>query len=135
MKIAIGNDHAGVEYKNQIVNYLRGEGHEVLNVGTDDDNSCDYPDYAKKVCALVASETADYGILVCGTGVGMSIAANKVKGIRASRRHNDSNVLCIGARVVSLEDAIQLTKTYLSTPFDEVDNPDKHTRRISKIEG
>ena len=146
MKIAIGNDHAGVEYKNQIVNYLRGEGHEVFNVGTDDDNSCDYPDYAKKVCALVASKTADYGILVCGTGVGMSIAANKVKGIRASlchnsfvaemtRRHNDSNVLCIGARVVSLEDAIQLTKTYLSTPFDEVDNPDKHTRRISKIEG
>jgi len=107
MKIAIGNDHAAVEYKNRLTEHLKSKGIEVVNVGTDTNDSCDYPVFAKKVGNLVSSKEADLGILICGTGIGMSIAANKIKGVRASvctdlvmaeftRRHNDSNVLCMG---------------------------------------
>lgn len=145
MKIAIANDHAAVDHKFALIKFLESEGHEVINFGTNETASCDYPDYAKKVTGAVVAKQADFGILLCGTGVGMSIVANKVKGIRASlcdnsfvaemtRRHNNSNVLCLGARVIGVDLMFSIVKTYLSTPFDEVDKPGKHTRRINKME-
>ena len=114
MKIAMGNDHAAVEMKQEIMAYLREKGYEVLNLGTDSSESCDYPLYGEKVGQAVASGEADLGIAICGTGIGISLAANKVPGIRAavcsepysaklSRMHNDTNVLCFGARVVGTE--------------------------------
>ncbi|MBQ9710261.1 MAG: ribose 5-phosphate isomerase B [Clostridia bacterium] len=145
MKIAIANDHAGVECKKALCEYISQMGHEVVNFGTDQLSSCDYPDYAKAVANEVASGRAQRGILICGTGVGMSIAANKVKGIRASlcdstfiaemtRKHNDSNVLCMGQRVTSLDTMKQIVEVYLNTPFDEENCPGRHTARINKIE-
>lgn len=141
MKIAIANDHAGVDYKNQIVKMLTEKGHEVINFGTDEKVSCDYPDYAEKVANAVIDGTAEKGILICGTGIGMSIAANKFKGIRASlcadefsaemtRRHNDSNVLCLGARTLGVEIALRIVDKYISTNEFLGGN---HARRISKL--
>jgi len=141
MKIAIANDHAGVDYKNQIVKMLTELGHEVFNFGTDEKISCDYPDYAEKVARAVIDGKAERGILVCGTGIGMSIAANKFKGIRASlcadefsaemtRLHNDSNVLCLGARTLGIEVALRIVKKYISTTEFLGGN---HARRISKF--
>ena len=141
MKIAIANDHAGVEYKNSIVKMLEENGHEVINFGTDSNASCDYPDYAQKVARAVQQNTVERGILVCGTGIGMSIAANKFKGIRASlcadefsaemtRLHNDSNVLCLGARTLGIEVALRIVKKYISTTEFLGGN---HARRISKF--
>ena len=145
MRIAIANDHAAVEYKHILVNHLRSKGHEVLNFGTDESGSCDYPDYAKKVALAVQKKEVDAGVLICGTGIGMSIAANRYKGVRASvcdnilcakmtRRHNDSNVLCMGARIIGVDVMLAIADEYFSTPFDEESVPDKHTRRINKIE-
>lgn len=142
MVIAIANDHAGVELKNLIVKHLTLKGHKVVNFGTDTQESCDYPDFAKKVTSAVSSKNADFGILICGTGVGMSIVANKQQGIRASlcdnsfvakltRAHNDSNVLCLGARVIGVEVALDIVDSYISTPFS---NEPKHVRRIGKLE-
>ena len=144
MKIAIANDHAGVEYKNSIVKMLEENGHEVINFGTDSNASCDYPDYAQKVARAVQQNTVERGILVCGTGIGMSICANRFKGVRASvcdniltakmtRRHNDSNVLCMGARIIGIDLMLAIADEYFSTPFDEEEIADKHTRRINKI--
>lgn len=141
MKISIANDHAGVEYKWAITKMLEELGHSVINYGTDEDKSCDYPDYAKRVALSVASGESERGILICGTGIGMSIAANKFKGIRASlctdeftaemtRLHNDSNVLCLGARVLSEQEALQITKKYIQTT-DFLGG--KHLERIKKI--
>lgn len=141
MKIAIANDHAGVEYKFILKKYLEDLGHEVINFGTDENASCDYPDYADKVAKAVQSGKAERGVLICGTGVGMSIAANKHKGIRASlcgdtysaeftRRHNDSNVLVLGARVIGVEIMLSVAKVYFSTEFEG----GRHQRRVDKIE-
>ena len=140
--IAAGSDHAGYELKEELIRHLKSRGFEVVDYGTDSTQSCDYPDYARKVAKAVADGTAQAGLLVCGTGIGMSIAANKVKGIRAAvlsdefsaratREHNDANILCLGARVVDAPKAIRLLDLFLDTPFSEGEN---HIRRISKLE-
>ena len=140
MKIAIGNDHAATDMKNEIMQHLKDRGCEVINVGTDGHESVDYPDYAKKVCDKVLSGEADLGIAICGTGVGISIACNKVKGIRAvccsepfsaklSRQHNNSNVLCFGARVIGPELAKMIVDEWLDAEFQG----GRHQLRIDKI--
>ena len=111
MKIAIGNDHAGVEFKNKIMQELRSKGYEIVNVGTNTLDSVDYPDIAKEVSQKILDGEVNFGILICGTGIGISIAANKIKGIRAAlchneytaklaRLHNDANIIALGARVL-----------------------------------
>ena len=140
MKIGIGNDHAAVEMKFEIVKYLEESGYEVVNFGTDTNDSCDYPVYGEKVARAVANGEVDRGILLCGTGIGMSICANKVRGIRAcccsdtfsaefTRRHNDANALCLGGRVVGEGLALSIVETFLSTPFEG----GRHARRIDKM--
>lgn len=140
MKIAIGNDHAAVGMKKIIKQYLEEKGHEVVNVGTDENESVDYPDYAKKVCDMIKKGNVRLGIAICGTGVGMSIASNKIKGIRAvccsepysaklSRMHNNSNVLCFGARVVGEELAKMIVDEFISTDF----LGGRHKIRVDKI--
>ena len=140
--IAIGCDHAAVELKNEIVNFLKEKNIEVTDCGIKAGEKCDYPDMAEKVCGMITSGKAEKGILVCGTGIGMSIAANKIKGIRAAccsehfsarytRLHNDANILCMGGRVVGAGLAIKIMDTFLDTPFS---NEERHIRRISKIE-
>ena len=139
MKIAIGSDHAGYELKTYLVQVLTGE-HDVVDVGTDSPDSVDYPDYAVKVARLVAERQVERGILVCGTGVGMSVAANKVCGIRAalafdlytamqSRRHVDANILALGALVTGKGLAAEIARVWLDTPFEG----GRHERRIEKI--
>lgn len=140
--VAVGSDHAGYELKNQLIEHLKNRGYEVKDYGTYSEASCDYPDYAKQVANAVAGGEAEQGLLVCGTGIGMSMAANKVKGIRAAvlsdefsaeatRSHNDANVLCLGARVVDYAKAEKLLDIFLDTPFSA---EEKHIRRISKLE-
>ncbi len=140
MKIAIGNDHAAVELKWQIAEFLEDMGHEVINVGTDTNESVDYPVYGKRVACMVADKEADLGIAICGTGLGISLAANKVKGIRAcvcsepytammSRKHNNCNVLCFGARVVGLDLAKMIVETWINTEFEG----GRHERRVNMI--
>ncbi len=141
MKIAIGNDHGAVDYKNVIKDMLEEQGHEVINVGTDSYESCDYVDFGAEVGRKVASGEVEKGIVICGTGIGISIAANKVKGVRCSlctnttmakltREHNDSNVLAMGQRIIGIELAKDIVNTYLSTPFS---NGERHVRRINKL--
>ena len=140
MKIAIGNDHAAFEMKNEIKAYLEGKGCEVLNLGCDSGDRVDYPDYAEKIGKAVVSGEADLGIAICGTGVGMSIAINKIRGIRAvccsepysaklSRMHNDSNVLCFGARVIGPELAKMIVDEWLGASF----MGEHHIARVDKI--
>lgn len=140
MKIAIGNDHAAVELKQHIIKYVEDKGHTVVNFGTDTNDSCDYPVYGEKVGKAVASGECDCGILICGTGVGISLAANKVKGIRCvvctdaysarlSRQHNNTNVLAFGARVVGPATAEMLVDEFLNTEFEG----GRHQRRIDMI--
>lgn len=128
MKIGIGNDHAAVEMKKQVVEYLESKGIEVVNYGTDTNESCNYPEYGEKVGRAVVSGEVDLGILICGTGVGISLAANKVKGVRAvvcseaysaklSRQHNDTNVLAFGARVIGIEVAKMIIDEWLNAEF------------------
>lgn len=128
MKIAIGNDHAAVELKNEMVDYLTGLGHEVINYGTDTNESCHYPEYGEKVGRAVVSGVADCGVLICGTGVGISIAANKVKGVRAAvcsepvtarlvKEHNNANIISFGARIVGTETAKGILDAYLNAEF------------------
>lgn len=139
MKVAIGADHAGFALKSQVMRHFGGV--EWLDQGTFSEESCDYPDVADKVAAMVAAGEADTGILICGTGAGMAIAANKVPGIRAvacsdtytarlTRLHNDANVLCIGARVVGFGMAAELVGVWLNTPFD---GGERHLRRLAKV--
>lgn len=141
--IAIAADHGGFEYKKTIMEHLEDRGLKYKDFGTFTPDSCDYPDYARPVAEAVASGEAEKGILICGTGIGMSITANKVPGIRAAvccdafsanatREHNDANILCMGARVISEAKALELTDIFLDTPFS---NDERHIRRISKIEG
>lgn len=129
MKIAIGNDHAAVEMKNEIMKYLEEKGYEVVNFGTDTTDSCHYPVYGEAVGRAVASKEADLGILICGTGVGISLAANKVNGVRAvvcsepltarlSKQHNNSNVLAFGARIIGIETAKMIVDEWLAAEFE-----------------
>lgn len=140
MKIAIGNDHAAVEMKQAIVAYLEEMGHEVINVGTDTSESCNYPEYGEKVGRLVAGKEVDCGVLICGTGVGISIAANKVKGVRAAvcsepvtarlvKEHNNANIIAFGARIVGIETAKAIVSAYLNAEFEG----GRHQRRIDLI--
>jgi len=140
MKIAIGADHAGFELKNQLGDVLRQTGHEVCDFGTNSAESTDYPDYALRVAEAVASRTAERGLLICGSGVGMSIAANKVRGIRAAlgvtpeevrltRAHNNLNILTLGARFTDPVLARDLLQIFLETPFEG----GRHERRVAKI--
>lgn len=141
MKIVIGNDHAGVDLKNKVKEELRKKGHEVINVGTDTLDSVDYPDIAVLASEKVLSGEAQFGILICGTGIGISIAANKIKGIRAalahneftaklSRLHNDANIIALGARVLGDSLAIECVETFINTEFEG----GRHARRVGKIE-
>ncbi len=141
MRIAIGSDHAGFNLKLDVIDFLKKLGHQVHDVGTFTAEASDYPDFAAAVGQMVTRGEADMGILICGTGVGMSIAANKIKGIRAAacydvftaqiaREHNDANVLCLGAWVVGRGLALEIVKTFLETEFSEAE---RHLRRISKI--
>lgn len=141
MNLVIANDHAAVGLKNAILRHLTELGHNVVNCGTDTNDSCDYPVFAKELCKYVTEGKAELGILVCGTGIGMSMAANKVKGIRAAacsdyfsakytRAHNDANVLCLGARVLGEGLALELVDVFLNTPFEG----GKHLRRINMLE-
>jgi ribose 5-phosphate isomerase B len=140
VRIAIGSDHAGFQLKETVKARLAANGIDVVDAGTDSDASVDYPDYAAKVAHQVASGAADRGILVCGTGIGMAMAANKVPGIRAapatdlesarlSREHNDANILTLGARITPPDLALDLVKLFLDTPFAG----GRHRRRIDKI--
>ena len=139
-RLAIASDHGGLEMKRRLVDYLEARDYEVLDLGTDSPESVDYPDFAEKLCRAILDGKADRGILVCGTGIGMSITANKFKGIyaalctnefmaRMSREHNDSNVLCLGGRVLGDEAAKGIVEVWLNTPFAG----GRHTRRIGKI--
>ena len=137
-KIAIGCDHAAVELKNTVIEHLST--HSIIDCGTYSRDSVDYPDQAKLVAQKVTSGQADFGILICGTGIGMEIAANKVKGIRAancvnttmahySRNHNDANILCIGARIVGQTLALEIVDAFIASPFEG----GRHQKRVDKI--
>ena len=141
MKVGISNDHAATDLKFSVLKYLQEKGYEVINYGTDSYESYDYPNAAKVLCKAVLNKEVDLGIAICGTGVGISIACNKHKGIRAcccseatsarlTRQHNDANVLCFGARVVSTELANDIVETFLTTEFS---NDPRHNRRIELI--
>ena len=140
MRVSIGSDHAGFEQKQQLVGYLEGLGHDVADRGPADDGRVDYPDFAEKVARDVANDVADLGVLVCGTGIGMAVAANKVDGIRAvnivrpdfaalAREHNDANVLTLSGRFVSLEENEAIVDAFLATPF----GGGRHAGRVAKI--
>ena len=139
-KIVIGCDHGGVELKNEIIAHLNKRGIEVTDVGTYTKDSCNYPDYARALCKKIINGEFERGILVCGTGIGMSIAANKIKGIRAAlcsdvysakmtKVHNNSNVLCMGGRVLGRELAFMIVDAWLEAEFEG----GRHQKRIDKI--
>jgi ribose 5-phosphate isomerase B len=140
-KIYAGSDHAGFALRHRLVDHLRAAGHTVVDLGTTSEASCDYPDYAAAVGRAVTREVGAVGLLVCGTGMGVCIAANKIHGVRAvdawnveaariSRAHNDANVLCLGARTLAEGEALAITDAWLSAPFD---GGERHTRRVEKI--
>jgi len=142
MRVAIGADHAGFSLKEEIKGLLAGLGIEVQDFGTGSDASVDYPDFAARVAHGVSDGTFERGILVCGTGIGMAMAANKIAGVRAapvtgiegarlSRQHNDANVLALGARLTATQLALDIVRTFLDTPFEG----GRHQRRIDKISG
>jgi len=139
--IVIGCDHTAVDFKRVLIRALSGEGYEFLDVGTDKAEACDYPDYAKKACDEILKNTGSLGILICGTGIGISIAANKIKGIRCalcsdaasaaiSRQHNDANVLAMGCRVLGIETAIDIAEAFLAAEFS---GEERHIKRVEKI--
>lgn len=141
LRIAIGADHGGYEYKEQIVSHLKEKGYECVDVGTYSTDSCDYPVIARAVTTKITTGEADRGILICGTGIGMSIVANKVKGIRAalcgdtfsaraSRAHNNSNVLCLGERVIGINLAMDIVDIWLESKFEG----GRHQRRVDMME-
>ena len=141
--IAIGSDHGGFALKKALMEHLDRRGLSYKDFGTYSEASCDYPEYGKAAARAVASGECERGILICGTGIGMSMAANKVPGIRAAvcgdcfsaeatRAHNDANILCLGARVVGEGLALKIADIFLDTPFS---NDERHIRRISRIEG
>ena len=140
MIIAIGNDHVAVEMKNHITEYLTAKGHKIVNFGTDSNERCDYPVYGKKVADAVAKGECELGILICGTGIGISLAANKVKGIRAAvcsdpysarltRQHNNANIIAFGARVVGEATAEMIVDEFLNAEYEG----GRHQTRIDMI--
>ncbi|MCB9662683.1 MAG: ribose 5-phosphate isomerase B [Alphaproteobacteria bacterium] len=142
MKIAVGSDHAGLSLKKLIAAHLLANDHDVVDVGTHETTSCDYPDFARRVATLVASGEVDRGVLVCGTGQGMAMTANKVPGVRAAvvsdtfsarmvAAHNDARVLCLGERVVGPGLALACVDAWVATAFEG----GRHGRRVAKMEG
>ena len=135
MKIGIGNDHSALELKAEIISFLKEKGHEVVDYGTNSSESCDYPVYGEIVARAVAAGEVEQGILICGTGLGISLAANKVKGIREqftakmARVHNNCNILAFGARVVGAELAKMIVETWLDAEFEG----GRHQRRVDLI--
>ena len=141
MKVVVGSDHAGYELKEQVKTILTEKGHTVIDVGTGSPASVDYPDFGIEAATLVGRGEADRGVLVCGSGIGMSIVANKVKGVRAaliddlysaiqSRKHLDANILVLGGRVTGRDLAAEITRVWLDTPFEG----GRHSKRLEKIE-
>ncbi len=146
MVIAVGSDHAGFEgdgphYKPEIIKHLKQRGCQVVDCGPWGPESVDYPDFAAKVCKAIQANEAERGVLLCGTGMGIGMAANRFPGIRAAvcvtpqmaelaRSHNDANVLCLGRRVLSIEECLRLIDIWLDTPFSE---GERHKRRIAKM--
>jgi ribose 5-phosphate isomerase B len=140
MQISIGSDHRGFNVKGRLIEFLRQQGHDVLDEGTHSADSCDYPDIASQVAAKISDQNSQRGILICGTGIGMQITANKFPGVRAavchdeieaemSRRHNDTNVLCLPGNLVGERRVDNLVRTWLGTEFEG----GRHARRIEKI--
>ena len=140
MKISIGNDHAGPDYKIAIVNFLQSKGYEILNHGTNTFDSVDYPDFGHPVAIAVESGKADFGIVICGSGNGIAMTANKHQGIRCAlcwtkeiaalaRQHNDANIISIPARFTSIQQAIEMVDTFLNTNFEG----GRHATRVDKI--
>jgi ribose 5-phosphate isomerase B len=140
MKIAIGNDHAGPDYKLAIVAHLQSQGHEITNYGTDTFDSVDYPDFGHPVALDVATKKVDFGIVICGSGNGIAMTANKHQGIRAAlcwtkeiaslaRQHNNANIISIPARFTSIQQAIEMVDTFLNTAFEG----GRHANRVEKI--
>ena len=141
MKFLIGSDHIGLDLKNYLIEFLESSNQNVEDLGTYDNKRCDYYEIANKLTKKIINNYANFGILICGTGVGMSIAANRRKGIRAvccsdiysakmSRRHNDSNILCIGSRVIGFENAIEIFKEWYKTPFEG----ERHLDRVKALD-
>jgi ribose 5-phosphate isomerase B len=139
-RIAIGSDHAGYQLKEQLAEHLREQGHEIEDLGTDSEESVDYPDFGAAVARAVVGGEADYGVCVCGTGIGIGIAANKVKGARAAvvhdttsarmaRQHNNANVVCVGARLTGVQSAKDAVDAFLTAEFEG----GRHQRRIDEI--
>lgn len=140
MKISIGNDHAGPEYKKAIVDFLKQKGHEIVNHGTDTFNSVDYPDFGHPVAIDVATGKADFGVVICGSGNGINMTVNKHQGIRSAlcwdkeiaslaRQHNDANIISIPARFTSIQQAVEMVDTFLNTNFEG----GRHANRVNKI--
>lgn len=140
MKISIGNDHAGTEYKFEIISYLEKEGYIVINHGTDSEESVDYPDFVHPVAKDVSEGKAIFGIIICGSGNGANMTANKHQEVRSAlcwnkeiaelaRQHNDANILSIPARYTSKQQAVEMVKTFLNTPFEG----GRHLNRVNKI--
>lgn len=140
LKIAVGSDHGGLDYKNEIANYLKSKGYEVFDVGTNSHDSCNYPVFGFAAANLVASGECDYGVIVCTSGEGISIAANKVKGIRCGigyndevtklmRQHNDCNMIAFGQKFMDLSDVLRRVDIFLSTPFEG----GRHAVRVDMI--
>jgi ribose 5-phosphate isomerase B len=140
MKIAIGSDHAGFGLKEEVLTLLKGSRHEIVDCGTNTTASVDYPDFGEKVSRMVSAGEADRGILICGTGIGMSMVANKFPNVRAalcndlfsakmSRLHNDANVLVLGGRIIGRDLAAEIVRTWLDTAFEG----ERHMRRLQKI--
>ena len=140
MKISIGNDHAGTGYKIEITEYLKSQGHEVINHGTDETDSVDYPDFVHPVALDIQNKKVDFGIIICGSGNGANMTANKHQGVRSAlcwnkeivelaREHNNANILSIPARYTSKEQAVEMVKVFLETEFEG----GRHSRRVEKI--
>ena len=138
--VYIANDHAAVDLKNELCDYIKSLGFHVINLGTDEKTSVNYPEYAEKAAKAVLADPGSLGVLICGTGIGMSLAANKVHGIRAAavsevysakltRQHNDANMVCIGARVIGPETAKMIVEAFLTTPFEG----GRHQKRVDMI--
>lgn len=140
MKISIGNDHAGTEYKNEIIQYLEKEGHQIINHGTDSTESVDYPDFVHPVANDVSTGNVEMGIIICGSGNGANMTANKHQNVRSAlcwtkeiaelaRQHNNANILSIPSRFTSLVQSVEMVKTFLNTDFEG----GRHQNRVSKI--
>ncbi|MCD6594596.1 ribose 5-phosphate isomerase B [bacterium] len=146
MKIAFGSDHAGFALKEFLRDSFKFKGFEVIDLGTYYPTPADYPIYAKKVAGTVLSNNADFGVLICGTGLGMSITANKIAGIRAglcmsveyaelARKHNNANVICLGSRFIENDKALKIVEKFISTGFDgDKPNGERHKRRVAEID-